>query len=133
MLHSAVVIVRACMRGAPRALVAAPAPMCNVYGHGGYASLLGAEPSCAYYPPPSPPTTAAAAAAAAAAAQNPFVGLQAYADLGWGVWLTAAVAMPLLGAAVSVAVNQHDDRFYRRYLQFLRLEFDTRLGMHSPR
>lgn len=30
-------------------------------------------------------------------------------------------------------INQKDYKYYQRYLQFLRLEFDTRLGMHSPR
>jgi hypothetical protein len=132
MLHSAVVIARACMRGAPRAPAPAPAQICDVNAYGGYARLFWAEPSCAYYYTTFPPSTATATVATTGN-DDPFVGLQAYADLGWGVWLTAAVAMPLFGAAVSVAVNQNDDRFYRRYLQFLRLEFDTRLGMHSPR
>ena len=64
---------------------------------------------------------------------NPFQGLQAYADLNWYVWLTMMVVMPLVGIIISITVNQQDDKAYRRYLQFLRLEFDTRLGMHSPR
>ena len=64
---------------------------------------------------------------------NPFQGLQAYADLNWCVWLTIIVVMPLVGIIITITVNQQDDKAYRRYLQFLRLEFDTRLGMHSPR
>ena len=64
---------------------------------------------------------------------NPFQGLQAYADLNWYVWLTMMVIMPLVGIIITITVNQQDDKAYRRYLQFLRLEFDTRLGMHSPR
>lgn len=33
----------------------------------------------------------------------------------------------------SIYINSYDFASYRRYQQFLRLEFDTRLGMHSPR
>jgi hypothetical protein len=40
---------------------------------------------------------------------------------------------PVLGIAVGFVVNAYDNFCYRRHLQFLRLEFDTRLGMHSPR
>lgn len=48
------------------------------------------------------------------------------------VWATLfiMVAMNLVGGLM---VNHYDGHFYRRHLQFLRLEFDTRLGMHSPR
>ena len=48
------------------------------------------------------------------------------------VWVLLAL-LPLLGAAAGGLLNSADDKFYRRYLQLLRLEFDTRLGMHSPR
>jgi len=48
------------------------------------------------------------------------------------VWLLLLL-LTLLGAASGGLVNSADDKFYRRYLQLLRLEFDTRLGMHSPR
>lgn len=55
-----------------------------------------------------------------------------YAQLDWPVWLLM-VGLPLLGVALGVLINRDDDHHYRRYLQFLRLEFETRLGMHSPR
>ena len=55
-----------------------------------------------------------------------------YSQLHWAVWVTMLV-LPLLGIVVGIVVNRLDDHHYRRYLQFLRLEFDTRLGMHSPR
>ena len=55
--------------------------------------------------------------------------------VGPGGWLTvvALLIMPVLGALVGFATNHHDEASYRRYCQFLRLEFDTKLGMHSPR
>lgn len=55
-----------------------------------------------------------------------------YANLHWIVWL-AMFILPLLGIVLGLIINRHDNHSYRRYLQFLRLEFDTRLGMHSPR
>jgi hypothetical protein len=55
-----------------------------------------------------------------------------YAELHWGVWLLMFL-LPALGVVVGVLVNREDNHHYCRYLQFLRLEFDTRLGMHSPR
>jgi len=55
-----------------------------------------------------------------------------YSSLPWLVWLLL-LGLPAVGTGLGSAVNSRDDRFYRRYLQFLRLEFDTRLGMHSPR
>ena len=56
-----------------------------------------------------------------------------YASLHYSVWivlLVGSVGLNLLSGFVS---NAYDRRHYRRYTQFLRLEFDTRLGMHSPR
>jgi uncharacterized membrane protein len=41
--------------------------------------------------------------------------------------------LPILGIILGYICNIIDDKWYRRHLQFLRLEFDTRLGMHSPR
>lgn len=55
-----------------------------------------------------------------------------YSDLDSVVWILTAM-LPLGGVLVGFATNVLDDRGYRRYLQFLRLEFDTKLGMHSPR
>ena len=60
-------------------------------------------------------------------------GVRAYGLLGWPVWLCAVVVMPLCGVVLSVIVNKYDGTAHARYLQYLRLEFDTRLGMHSPR
>jgi hypothetical protein len=55
-----------------------------------------------------------------------------YVRLDYVVWI-AMFVLPSLGVLVGVLVNADDKHHYRRYLQFLRLEFDTRLGMHSPR
>ena len=55
-----------------------------------------------------------------------------YSELHWQVWLVLLLP-PLLLGALGSSLNLRDDKFYRRHLQFLRLEFDTRLGMHSPR
>jgi hypothetical protein len=51
------------------------------------------------------------------------------------IWILclAMVLGPLGGLAVGVAVNAADMSWHVRHLKFLRLEFDTRLGMHSPR
>ena len=55
-----------------------------------------------------------------------------YQELDWLVWLFMC-ALPVIGAMLALALNSYDNQWYRRHLQFLRLEFDTRLGMHSPR
>ena len=55
-----------------------------------------------------------------------------YKDLDWIVWFFLFL-FPFLGVFIGLRVNVDDDWHYRRYLQFLRLEFDTKLGMHSPR
>ena len=55
-----------------------------------------------------------------------------YAALHVWVWLLLLL-LPLLCAVAGGLLNSADDQFYRRYMQLLRLEFDTRLGMHSPR
>jgi hypothetical protein len=59
-------------------------------------------------------------------------GTAIYQKLHWSVWLVLAL-IPQLGAVIGFVVNSLDSWHYRRYLQFLRLEFDTKLGMHSPR
>ena len=59
-------------------------------------------------------------------------GPQSIIDLDWMVWFVMAV-LPAINLIVATSLNKHDDKFYRRFLSFLRLEFDTRLGMHSPR
>ena len=58
--------------------------------------------------------------------------LEYYQVLTADVWVLM-VGLALLGSGISHAVNSYDLFFYKRYQQFLRLEFDTRLGMHSPR
>lgn len=58
--------------------------------------------------------------------------LHTYVELDWFVWVVMFV-LPVVGVVVGVLVNADDQHHYKRYLQFLRLEFDTRLGMHSPR
>ena len=60
-------------------------------------------------------------------------GIQAYGLIGWPVWVASIFLLPLGGIFSSVIVNRYDGTAHRRYLQYLRLEFDTRLGMHSPR
>ena len=60
-------------------------------------------------------------------------GVRAYGLLGWTVWISCFVILPLISIGVTVIVNQYDGTAHRRYLQYLLLEFDTRLGMHSPR
>jgi len=52
--------------------------------------------------------------------------------LDWIVWVLLFV-LPMIGLAIGIHINQTDFKGYKRYLQFLRLNFDTKLGMHSPR
>ncbi len=55
-----------------------------------------------------------------------------YSDLHYSVWIVLVV-LTVLNGWIGFYLNKDDNHHYRRYLQFLRLEFDTRLGMHSPR
>lgn len=50
----------------------------------------------------------------------------------YDIWL-AMVVLPLFGLIIGTVVNALDKKSYLRYMQFLRLEFDTKLGMHSPK
>ena len=59
-------------------------------------------------------------------------GFADYANLDYIVWLVLAVGT-VCTFFVAFAVNAHDDKRHRRYIEFLRLDFDTKLGMHSPR
>jgi len=44
------------------------------------------------------------------------------------------VVLSLLSAAVIIeCIKRHNSYIHKRYLMFLRLEFETRLGMHSPK
>jgi hypothetical protein len=60
-------------------------------------------------------------------------GIEAYSLLNWSVWVAAIVICPIISIILCIVLNKHDGTAYKRYLQYLRLEFDTRLGMHSPR
>eukprot|EP01041_Mallomonas_annulata_P015216 gene15216-32237_t len=59
-------------------------------------------------------------------------GFIGYTYLDTSVWVMLVI-LPLLGLSLGYVCNSIDDKWYKRHLQFLRLEFDTRLGMHSPR
>lgn len=59
-------------------------------------------------------------------------GFAQYHYMRYDVWL-AMVVFPLFGLVIGTFVNALDEKGYRRYMQFLRLEFDTKLGMHSPK
>lgn len=59
-------------------------------------------------------------------------GLERYAEMDREVWIAMSL-LSVAGVCVGFAVNWSDKFSYQRHLQFLRLEFDTRLGMHSPR
>ena len=59
-------------------------------------------------------------------------GLALYYNMDMQVWISIGV-FPIVGMVVGFIVNSNDIFSYQRHLQFLRLEFDTRLGMHSPR
>ena len=48
------------------------------------------------------------------------------------VWLSLLV-LPVGGLALGLMTNQDDHLHHQQSLTFLRLDFDTRLGMHSPR
>ncbi|CAM9190666.1 unnamed protein product [Phaeothamnion confervicola] len=50
----------------------------------------------------------------------------------WPVLLAGAL-WPAVAVAVGEAVKRHDARLHGRYVTLLRLEFETRLGMYSPR
>ena len=59
-------------------------------------------------------------------------GLAYYREMTFDVWL-AVIIFPVVGVFIATGVNVFDVKSYRRYIQFLRLEFDTKLGMHSPK
>jgi hypothetical protein len=50
----------------------------------------------------------------------------------WDVWAVVALA-PWVVLGIGEAVKKQDQRILDRFHRFLRLEFDTRLGTHSPR
>ncbi len=59
-------------------------------------------------------------------------GLSDYANLHLAVWLAIAVGF-VATFLVGLIVNAHDEKRHRQEMQFRRLDFDTKLGMHSPR
>ena len=61
-----------------------------------------------------------------------FEGFQKYSNMSGVIYIMLPVCA-IFSSLVTYILNKHDLNFYRRYLNFLRLEFDTRLGMHSPR
>lgn len=56
-----------------------------------------------------------------------------FSNLHFSCWLALFVFCPFLNILIGAAINGHDVQLRDRHLQFLRLEFDTKLGMHSPR
>jgi len=50
----------------------------------------------------------------------------------WDTWLVITV-MPWINLLVGEYVKRQDKRIFDRFVLFLRLEFNTRLGTHSPR
>lgn len=55
-----------------------------------------------------------------------------YNCLGYRVWVTLCV-LPIGGIILGMIINLHDAKFYKRYMQFLRFDFETKLGQYSPR
>jgi magnesium-transporting ATPase (P-type) len=60
-------------------------------------------------------------------------GFGLYQRLSWILYIVIFLSATAGGFLLPFLLNKHDDSFYRRHLNFLRLEFDTRLGMYSPR
>jgi hypothetical protein len=50
----------------------------------------------------------------------------------WQMWL-AIFLWPVVLLVLTENINAYDAQTYDRYMKFLQLEFDTRLGMYSPR
>jgi hypothetical protein len=59
-------------------------------------------------------------------------GMERFVQADMYLWFAMCI-FPVLEITTGVWVNGADDQMYKRYLQYLRLEFDTRLGMYSPR
>lgn len=47
--------------------------------------------------------------------------------------LVVGALCPFVILGISEMLKRNDARVYDRYITLLRLEFETRLGMHSPR
>lgn len=55
-----------------------------------------------------------------------------YTALDYRVWVSLFV-LPVGGLIIGMMINSHDAKFYQRYMQFLRFDFETKLGQYSPR
>lgn len=53
--------------------------------------------------------------------------------LPWYYWVASYVIVPLLALGLQELLKCREAPDYLRYRNYLRLQFDTRLGMHSPR
>ncbi|OWZ08443.1 hypothetical protein PHMEG_00019019 [Phytophthora megakarya] len=51
----------------------------------------------------------------------------------WSFWFAILGVWPLIIVGIDEAVKAHDKRHLVRYNKFLRMQFDTRLGMWSPK
>ncbi|GMF38492.1 unnamed protein product [Phytophthora fragariaefolia] len=51
----------------------------------------------------------------------------------WSFWVVVLGVWPLIIIAVDEVIKTHDKRHLVRYNKFLRMQFDTRLGMWSPK
>jgi Na+-driven multidrug efflux pump len=51
----------------------------------------------------------------------------------YSVWVALIVLPVVAGSVLALALNGVDRTAYRRHITMLRLEFDTKLGMHSPK
>ena len=53
--------------------------------------------------------------------------------IGWDVWLIVVGVAPWVGLALAEYAKRLDAEVLNRHARFRRLEFATRLGMHSPK
>eukprot|EP00624_Nannochloropsis_granulata_P001749 evm.model.NODE_18601_length_27381_cov_31.837370.5 len=61
------------------------------------------------------------------------VGSAGLGAIGWDVWLMVVGVAPLVGLALAEYAKRLDAEVLNRHARFRRLEFATRLGMHSPK
>ena len=55
-----------------------------------------------------------------------------YKEVDYRVWI-ALCLMPVCGVAIGLWTNYYDNIQYKRYMQYLRFDFETKLGQYSPR
>ncbi|EWM29284.1 hypothetical protein Naga_100029g7 [Nannochloropsis gaditana] len=53
--------------------------------------------------------------------------------IGWDVWVVALIFAPLASLTLSEIIKKADAKILIKHARFRRLEFATRLGMHSPK